>query len=664
MKSIQRKIAIRVLSMVGVAALLCGGIGIFTNYNSSQSLLEKNLESTATLAAERVYFELTAYENAVQSLGMVPMLSDENTSVSEKQEVVQQWSDTYGMARANLLDTSGNSLFDGNNYADREYFQKAMEGEVWISTPTISKITGELSIMVAAPLWRDGKVNSEVAGVVYVVPPETFLNNIVNTIHISDNSMAYVISSDGTTIADPDISLVAKENIEEQAKTDSDYEDLAAIHAKMRNGETGQGSYTLDGIKKNVGYAPIPGTDGWSIAINAHTSDFMGATYRSIYMIAALLVAVLVIGSLITIRMSQGISKPIQICARRLEQLSQGDLTTPAPQLQRDDEIGILATATSGIVSTLTGLIHDIDYVLGEMAKGNFRVTSRNYELYCGDMSQILTSLRNIKYNLNDTLRQMDTAAAQVSAGAEQVSSGAQALAQGATEQASAVQELSATVADINTGVQNNTTAAQTAKEKANAAGTQVTLSNEKMHELRDAMASILEGHQEIGQIITTIENIAFQTNILALNAAVEAARAGNAGKGFAVVADEVRNLASKSDQAAKHTKELIERSTGSVEEGSRLSEEVTATLDESKELTNVAVTYIEQVVENAMNEANSIAQITEGIDQIASVVQTNSATAEESAAASEELSGQAQLLKELADRFQLQDDNSMAGAN
>ena len=663
MKSIQRKIAIRVLSMIGVAALLCGGIGIFTNFNNSQNLLSQNLEATATLAAERVYFELTSYENAVVSLGMVPQLSD-STPVMEKQEIVQQWVDTYGMARGNLLDTSGNSLFDGNNYADREYFQKAMDGEVWISTPTISKITGELSIMVAAPVWRDGKVNSSVAGVVYVVPPETFLNNIVNTIHISENSAAYVISSDGTTIADPDISLVAKENIETQAKTDSDYSDLAAIHAKMRNGETGQGSYSLDGVKKSVGYAPIPGTDGWSIAVNAYTSDFMGSTYRSIFLIFGILVAVLIIGSLITIRISRSISQPIQVCARRLEQLSQGDLTTPAPQLQRDDEIGILATATSGIVSTLTGLIHDIDHFLGEMAKGNFRVTSQNYELYRGDMSQILTSLRNIKYNLNDTLRQMDTAAAQVSAGADQVSSGAQALAQGATEQASAVQELSATVADINTGVQNNTAAAQTAKEKANAAGTQVTLSNEKMHELRDAMATILEGHQEIGQIITTIENIAFQTNILALNAAVEAARAGNAGKGFAVVADEVRNLASKSDQAAKHTKELIEHSTVSVEEGSRLSEEVTATLDESKELTSVAVTYIEQVVENAMNEANAIAQITEGIDQIASVVQTNSATAEESAAASEELSGQAQLLKELADRFQLQEDTSRAGAN
>ncbi len=663
MKSIQRKIAIRVLSMIGVAALLCGGIGIFTNFNNSQNLLSQNLEATATLAAERVYFELTSYENAVVSLGMVPQLSG-STPVSEKQEIVQQWVDTYGMARGNLLDTSGNSLFDGNNYADREYFQKAMDGEVWISTPTISKITGELSIMVAAPVWRDGKVNSSVAGVVYVVPPETFLNNIVNTIHISENSAAYVISSDGTTIADPDISLVAKENIETQAKTDSDYSDLAAIHAKMRNGETGQGSYSLDGVKKSVGYAPIPGTDGWSIAVNAYTSDFMGSTYRSIFLIFGILVAVLIIGSLITIRISRSISQPIQVCARRLEQLSQGDLTTPAPQLQRDDEIGILATATTGIVATLTGLIHDIDHVLGEMAKGNFRVTSQNYELYRGDMSQILTSLRNIKYNLNDTLRQMDTAAAQVSAGADQVSSGAQALAQGATEQASAVQELSATVADINTGVQNNTAAAQTAKEKANAAGTQVTLSNEKMHELRDAMATILEGHQEIGQIITTIENIAFQTNILALNAAVEAARAGNAGKGFAVVADEVRNLASKSDQAAKHTKELIEHSTVSVEEGSRLSEEVTATLDESKELTSVAVTYIEQVVENAMNEANAIAQITEGIDQIASVVQTNSATAQESAAASEELSGQAQLLKELADRFQLQEDTSRAGAN
>ena len=199
---------------------------------------------------------------------------------------------------------------------------------------------------------------------------------------------------------------------------------------------------------------------------------------------------------------------------------------------------------------------------------------------------------------------------------------------------------------------------AKAASDKANVAGTQLSLSNTKMKELQDAMSAILEGHQEIGQIITTIENIAFQTNILALNAAVEAARAGASGKGFTVVADEVRNLAARSDQAAKQTKELIERSATNVATGSQLSQEVSTALDETAALTGEAVELIDNVRNNIVAEAESIAQITDGIEQISSVVQTNSATAEESAAASEELSSQALLMKSLVDRFVLRDED------
>ena len=179
------------------------------------------------------------------------------------------------------------------------------------------------------------------------------------------------------------------------------------------------------------------------------------------------------------------------------------------------------------------------------------------------------------------------------------------------------------------------------------------------MSALTDAMSDILKGHQEISQIIETIENIAFQTNILALNAAVEAARAGSSGKGFAVVADEVRNLAAKSDHAAKQTKEMIERSTKHVERGGQLTGEVSAVLEETTRLVQDTVAFIDHVAGNIVSEAHSIDQVSEGVDQISSVVQTNSATAEESAAASEELSGQAQLLKELTGGFTFRKDDT-----
>lgn len=664
MKTIKQKILASFLILVGVSVVLCGAVGILTNYTSANSMLEQTLESTAPLAAERVSYELTSYTNVAQNLGMMPELSDDTVSVADKQSLVDNWAQKYGMVRGNLLDTSGNSLFDGNNYADREYFQKAMEGNCWISTPTKSKVTGELSIMVAAPVWKDGVAGGTVSGVVYFVPPETFLNDIVSTIKVSENGFAYMISSDGTTIADVTLENVAVENIEEEAKTDSSLSQLATLHADMRKGNSGFGSYKMDGEDKYLAYAPVSGTDGWSIAINAPTSDFMGSTVRSVIIIIILLVLIVIAALVVAITMANSIGNPIKACAERLRLLENGDLTSPSPVYNRKDEIGVLSNGTKHVVDTLQGLIGDIRYLLAEMSAGNFNARSKNYDLYLGDFSALLDSLRKINQQLSQTMYQINLAADQVSSGADQVSSGAQALAQGATEQASAVQELSATISEIDSGAKENSSSAKQMKDMSDQAGNQVSFCHDRMAELKNAMSDILTSHQEIGQIIATIENIAFQTNILALNAAVEAARAGEAGKGFAVVADEVRDLASKSDQASKQTKEIIERSAQYVTVGNDLMADVDKALDETQVLAGGLIDKINAMVENIMAEAESVDQVTDGTEQISSVVQTNSATAEESAAASEELSSQAQLLKELVSRFRLRKEDGEVTSN
>ena len=309
------------------------------------------------------------------------------------------------------------------------------------------------------------------------------------------------------------------------------------------------------------------------------------------------------------------------------------------------------------MVTGLNTIINDIGYLLSEMANKNFDIQSAHRDAYVGGFQSILVSMRTLKLELSGTMRQINSAASQVSSASGQVSTGAQTLSQGSMEQASSVEELAATINEISASAKKTSTAAEEAGRFVGLAGAQLGTSVEHVKELNSAMERISSSSEEISKIIAAIENIAFQTNILALNAAVEAARAGSAGKGFAVVADEVRNLASKSDDAAKATKELIESSIASVSEGSQVVNQVTESLERTNELAGNVSIQMNTVVEAVENQTIALVQVTEGIDQISSVVQTNSATAQESAAASEELSAEANSLKQLVDRFTLASD-------
>ena len=385
---------------------------------------------------------------------------------------------------------------------------------------------------------------------------------------------------------------------------------------------------------------------------------------RRITMIVILVVMVIatVVVLAIATKLIRSIVEPTAQVHKALMGFSEGKLDIPV-EFESKNELGEMCEALRTSQQVLGGVISDECRLLEEMAHGNFDVHTKDESMYVGALYSVFQSIKTINHNLSDTLAQIDLSAEQVAAGSDQVSTGAQALAQGATEQASAVEELSATISEISTSSEHNAKNSEKAMEYSQNAGGQVQESAKYMEEMVEAMNDISGASQEIGKIIATIENIAFQTNILALNAAVEAARAGSAGKGFAVVADEVRNLATKSDQAAKATKELIDRSITSVQRGSEIVKKVSGSLDKTVDAAEQTLGVIRDIAKAAEEEAEAIAQVREGIDQISSVVQTNSATSEESAAASEELSSQASLMKELMAKFKLRSTDDVYGA-
>ena len=359
----------------------------------------------------------------------------------------------------------------------------------------------------------------------------------------------------------------------------------------------------------------------------------------------------LVITLVLSTYLTSAITRPLRELEKSAEKIVGGNFDFSITYTSKD-ELGKLAEAFRNMTVILESIISDASRLLSEMADGNFDVRTKAEDRYVGSFQSLLGSIRKLNRGLSSTLGQINASADQVAAGSGQVSDGAQALSQGATEQASAVEELASTIAGISSQVKDTAENAAVARKQSNTAEDEVETCNKQMQEMITAMEEITRTSNQIGNIIKTIESIAFQTNILALNASVEASRAGTAGKGFAVVADEVRSLAGKSTEASKDTAELIESSIKAVNRGTEIANSTAKSLVKVVEGVRTVSTKVDMIAAAAEEQAGAVEQVTVGVDQISSVVQTNSATAQESAAASEELSSQAEMLKNLVSQF------------
>ncbi len=655
-KTLRMTITVPIIVFICISVVIIASFGAYMSYSSTIDALKQSMISAADIAQEAVNNKLSRISGLMGEIASNSIVYSPDIPTEEKMAFISKKTAEYGLLGGYILSADGSDIQSGESYAGTDFYEASKGGQTFVTSPFVDEESGELVMTLSAPIWANGEKDSSVIGVICFTMPQAILNTVIENIHVSDNGAAYMIDKDGYAIANVDTQrIIGKSNIGELSKTNASLKEMAELHAKALKGETGFGQYTYEGVRKFLAYAPVTGSNGWAIFINAPVSDFTGRVMTTIYVSIALAAVFILIGIFGCIYIAERVVGPIKLFINRLSALAAGDVVSPMPVFEAASaEFAVLKSSMESTLNNTGAIIKDIDYLLSEIAGGNFDIFSRETEKYIGDYKHILTSFRKLKKGLTESFENILQVSEQVSAGASQVSFGAQSLAQGATEQASSVQELSASIADISQRVKENADNAERAKELTAETEAIMQGSVSDMDLARQAMDEISATSKNISKVIKTIDDIAFQTNILALNAAVEAARAGAAGKGFAVVADEVRNLSQKSAEAAKNTTALIESSIEAVEKGTQLVNRTSTGFVEVAAKASEVAGLVDAISTQAQEQATAISQISIGVEQVSSVVQMNSATSEESAAASEELSSQAEVLKGLVGQFKL----------
>lgn len=615
----------------------------FTQYLSGVQMAGSSTQIEAIMreaAGNKRLNELGSWQEVKRSLDKI--------AATDTTNILATWVGDFDTSF--LAQSDGFLSEPGWDITARPWYQVANTKAPLLTAPYVDVSTGAFIISAAAPVF-DG-TSGNVLGACGLDISLEHLTSIMSTYKIGENGFMVLCDKDGLVIYSPDEEDI-KKNISE---TNSSSE----VKEAFASGYVGSMDFALADTAYSGSMQKV-GTTGWTV-LSCLPKVEIEATSRSVL---SVIVFVFVIGLLLILALiyliARGISNPIKRLSAVAKKIAEGNLDLLV-DVKSSDESGLVADALSDTVARLKEYINYIDEIAGVLNQisGNDLVFELKHD-YSGEFSKIKDSMLHIRSTLTGTLEHITTTAAQVAIGSDQVSAGAQALSQGSTEQASSIEELSATISEISSQVQTNAGNAREASKSATLVGDKMDDSNHQMQQLIGAMDQISRSSSEISKIIKTIEDIAFQTNILALNAAVEAARAGAVGKGFAVVADEVKNLASKSQEAAKSTTALIQESVNAVANGTQIVSATASSLGESADQTKSLVEAIDRISQACASQASAIVQVSIGVEQISAVVQTNSATAEQSAAASQELSGQAQVLKDLADQFHL--DNSDAFA-
>ncbi len=612
---------------------------ILTNAtNEINNFVEKYTAIAQTIA------NTTSLKNAVAaSSAQVPMASTPYfaNTVAFMQQTQQTYSDILGISVGSAAENTS-YITDGTamNFSlkDRPFFNAVTENKVVVTQPYIDAVTNNLCISVVAPI----QINGQAQGLVCIDLKLDRISMFLQQMSFGETGNIILLGQDNTIIAYSNTALTGKSFSQTGASG-------AALEAELANPTSNTFSYDLNGMKKIGSIVEIPEYQ-WKVFSGLSTREFNQDSVRIVLILIILLIINTILTALILrytlIRKLRAISH----IKHSLAQISQGNLQIEAEHTA-NDEIGEIADSIHSCILDLSSYIHEIDAAMDHLSKGN--LTYAPSVTFQGDFISIEHSISNFVQKLQKLISEITMAADQVASGSDQVSSGAQILADGCTQQSSSMEELTLSMSKITQQMQATDADSNVCYDKVFLANAALTESIEHMKALSEAMNRISTDSEKISGIIKTIEDIAFQTNILALNAAVEAARAGAAGKGFAVVANEVRNLSSKSSEASKQIAELIQTSGNSIQNGVQATQDTKDALGRVEEQAIQIVEIIDRIAHASSVQSDAITEINQSMEQISSVVHSNSATAEESAASSQELTAQANVLKTLVNQFQ-----------
>lgn len=471
-------------------------------------------------------------------------------------------------------------------------------------------------------------------GTASITTSTAWLGNIVNTMHTSDTTEFYLLTNDGRLLASMNGSLSAEQV--------AGYMNITDVETVSENGRN-----------HIVTASQILGTD-WTAVVACDAKEFLGNAFIAVLVMIITTTISFVVGALVISKFVKRIIVPLNAINGKILDMEQGKLSGDAIEVHTGDELETLADAVNSMTAYTNTIIKDIEAVSAKLAAED--LTAEPAADYIGDYAPIKSALYGIINSTSDVIRQIGASSKLVSDGSSKMSDNSTTLSQAATEQAATVEELNASIVEISSNISANADSAGKAKVLADDCMKIVNEGNVKMTDMLHAMEEINETSSQIANIIKTIEDISFQTNILSLNASIEAARAGEAGKGFAVVAGEVGQLAGKTAEAAKNTTALIKTSLTAVENGTVMANETAKMLSKIVSETDDTAKVIDKIAAASQEQADSVKQILVGMDQISTSVQMTSGSSAECAASAEELSGQAKVLLDLVQRFKIAD--------